>query len=265
MPVEIQSVCEFLDRLAPVRLAEDWDNVGLLVGDPGQLARRIMICLTITPESADEAISRGANLIVAHHPLPFRPLRRITTEATPSRILWNLIRHGIAVYSPHSGFDSAEDGINQRLAKKIGLRDSRPLVPDADKPESLGTGRIGTVIESQLLDEFAGRIKREFQLPGLQVAGHPATPVKTVAVSCGSGGTLLEAARLSGCDTFVTGETSFHTCLEAVANRISVILLGHFSSERFAVEHLADDLQNQFSEIEVWASKKESDPLRWVL
>jgi len=102
----IKKVCGFLDSFAPTRLAEDWDNVGLLVGDPEIEAEKVMTCLTVTPESASEAIEKNVDLIVSHHPLPFRPLKRLTTETVASRLLWDLVRAGVSIYSPHTGFDS---------------------------------------------------------------------------------------------------------------------------------------------------------------
>ena len=95
-------------------LAEEWDNVGLLVGDPDQQVKRVMTCLTITPASAEEALERQAEMIITHHPLPFRPLKRLTTAQTASRLLLQLIEGKIAVHSPHTAFDSAAAGINQQ-------------------------------------------------------------------------------------------------------------------------------------------------------
>jgi dinuclear metal center YbgI/SA1388 family protein len=260
----INDVCGFLDSFAPTRLAEDWDNVGLLAGDPAGEAVRIMTCLTVTPESAVEAINAKTDLIVSHHPLPFRPLKRLTTSTTPSRLLWELIRAGVSIYSPHTGFDSALEGINQTLGQRIGLQEITPLVPIVDDPDGLGAGRIGTLANSLSLDEFVSGVKKSFSLDGIQVVGELNRSVEKIAVACGSGGSFLEQARRSHCDTFVTGEATFHTCLEARANNISLVLLGHFASERFAVEALADRLAQKFDGVEVWASSEESDPLIWV-
>jgi dinuclear metal center YbgI/SA1388 family protein len=260
----IQDLCDYLDRLAPLRLAQEWDNVGLLVGDACGSAERVMTCLTITPESAGEAISRHADLIVTHHPLPFRPLKRITTDHTASRLLWELIRKGISIYSAHTAFDSAVDGINQRLASALGLTDIRPLVPIIGDPDGLGAGRFGKVSDNPSLSDFVGLVKRQFDLTGLQVVGKLEQRVNRAAVSCGSGGSFLEAARLAGCDVMVAGEASFHTGLEAAARGVSLVLLGHFASERFALVHLATELGRHFPSLDVWASEKESDPIMWV-
>lgn len=265
----IYEVCIFLDSFAPTRLAEDWDNVGLLVGDATANVEKVMTCLTITPESAEEAIALGANLIVTHHPLPFHPVKRLTTDKVSSRLLWDLIRAGVAIYSPHTGFDSAHKGINQSLAERIRLNEIQPLNPIADDPDQLGSGRHGVLTEATPLLEFVNNVKSVFDLAGMHVVGRKeegdfVSHVRHVAVACGSGGSFLERAIQIGCDTFVTGETNFHTCLEASAQSVSLVLLGHHASERFAVEALAYRLATEFSDTVVWASEKESDPLEWI-
>ena len=119
----IEALHAFLERFAPHRLAESWDNVGLLVGDRQAEVRRLMTCLTVTPTTVDEAIDGRADLIVTHHPLPFAAVKRLTSETIAGRMLLKLIAAGVAVYSPHTAFDSAAEGINQRLAEGLGLTD----------------------------------------------------------------------------------------------------------------------------------------------
>ncbi len=262
--IELQAVCDFLQEFAPAHLAEDWDNVGLLVGDPSQEVAKIMTCLTVTPASAGEAVRERADLIVAHHPLPFRPLKRLTTESTPSRLLLELIGAGIAVYSPHTAFDSAAGGINQRLAEGLGLEGIAPLVANEQDAFGLGAGRCGTLEEDTGLMELAEKLKSFLSLDGLHVVGSRDRRIKRVAVACGAAGEFLEPARRAGCDALVTGETSFHTCLEAEATDVALLLPGHYASERFAVEFLAEELSRQFATLTVWASRDERDPLRWV-
>ncbi len=259
----IHEICQFLDEFAPPDLAEDWDNVGLLVGDREARVSHLMTCLTITPPSAAEAIESGAQLIVAHHPLPFHPLRRLTSDNVPGRLLLDLIRAGVAVYSPHTAFDSAQTGINQMLAERLGLTDIKPLVPSDSDSHDLGAGRFGRLATSESVADVARRLKELFALDGLHVVGPADRKVQTVAVACGSAGQFLGAARDAGCDALVTGETNFHTCLEAEATEVALLLPGHYASERFAVEHLAAVLADRFNDLEVWASRREADPLRW--
>jgi dinuclear metal center YbgI/SA1388 family protein len=258
----VSAIAAFLEEFAPRRLAAEWDNVGLLVGDARQPVERIMTCLTVTPTSVAEAIAEKANLIVAHHPLPFRSLKRLTTDVPEGRMLLDLIAARIAVASPHTAFDSARSGINQRLAEGLDLGDIGPLVADRDDP-MVGTGRFGFPKGSPTLSNVATRVKDFLNLSGVHVVGDLQMKVRGVAVACGSAGELLDDAGRAGCDCFVTGEARFHTCLQAEALGIGLILAGHFASERFAVERLAELIQSKFASTAVWACRNERDPLRW--
>lgn len=124
--VEILSA---LERLAPLELAESWDNVGLLLGDRQADVTRALTCLTLTPDVADEAIRTDATLIVTHHPVLFKPVQRLTADTTEGRMLGRLLQHGVAVYSPHTAWDNAPRGINQQLAERLGLGEIVPLRP----------------------------------------------------------------------------------------------------------------------------------------
>ena len=260
---KLSEICEFLDRLAPPELAEDWDNVGLLVGDADRDVRRVMTCLTVTPDSAAEAMEESADLVVSHHPLPFRPVRRITGDSTPGRMLLDLIGARVAVYSAHTAFDSTGRGVNARLAEGLGLGDVAPLAPHETLSGDLGGGRCGELAAAIPLIEAIANLKRFLGVEHVQVVGRMDRPVRRVAVACGAAGEFLTQAIAAKCDLFVTGETNFHTCLEAQARGIALVLTGHFASERFAVELLAGDLQPQFAELEVWASRREANPLFW--
>jgi dinuclear metal center YbgI/SA1388 family protein len=159
----VADVAAYLDRFAPPASAAEWDNVGLLVGDPAGPADRVMTCLTVTPDVAAEAVAEKVQLIVAHHPVLFRGAKRLTPSTPDGRVLLPLLRHGVAVYSPHTAFDNCPGGINDGLAKRLGLTDVKPLrmrdgrrecklvvfVPDADLAKvsdavfAAGAGVIG--------------------------------------------------------------------------------------------------------------------------
>jgi dinuclear metal center YbgI/SA1388 family protein len=259
----VATIAEFLEHFAPPRLAEEWDNVGLLVGNTARPVERLMTCLTLTPDSVGEAVAERTDLVVTHHPLPFRPLRRVTSDSVEGRLLLELIEARIAVYSPHTAFDSTGRGINQRLAEGLGLDAIEALIAGADDP-AIGTGRCGKLAEPLKLAELAERTGRFVSIQTVQVVGDPERSISKVAVGCGSAGELLAVARDLHCDCFVTGETRFHSCLEAEASGIALILVGHFASERFAVERLAELLASQFPSATVWASRRERDPLRSI-
>src|SRR5438477_2583544 len=121
--VTVAVVVDTLRQLAPLELAADWDNVGLLLGDPAAPVQRILTCLTVTPEVAAEAVEGGYQLLVTHHPILFRGVKRLTTATPEGRSVLALARAGVAVYSPHTAFDNTHAGINERLAGRLGLTD----------------------------------------------------------------------------------------------------------------------------------------------
>ena len=258
-------IAERLEQFAPQALAEDWDNVGLLVGDVNWPIERIMTCLTVTPTTVQEALEKHADLIVSHHPLPFKALKSITTESTAGKLLLELIGSKIGIYSPHTAFDSAPAGINQHLAIGLGLQQIEALVPTRESSEAdVGAGRLGFLGEEFTLLEMADRVKKFLGVQTLQIVGDDNLTVSRIAIACGSGGSFLSEAIAKECDCLVTGETNLHTCLEAEARGVGLILPGHFASERFALHSLAEYLSDQISNIEVWASLAERDPLRSV-
>ena len=268
MPLTIDRICQYLSELAPLALAESWDNVGLLVGDRSRPITSVMTCLTISPAVADEAIEEGAGMIVTHHPLPFRPLSRITTDNVTGKLLLDLIGAGVAIYSAHTAFDSAARGINQRIAEGLGLSAIAPLEPyktptgttPPPRLEGLGAGRKGHLHEPRPASEVARRAIDFTRSTLPTLIGAPDRPVKKVAIACGSGGSFLDAARRQGCDMLITGESNYHGCLEAESTGVSLLLLGHFASERFGMEAMAEDLASEFPELRCWASQRETDP-----
>ena len=257
----VAAIAAFLEQVAPFRLAEEWDNVGLLVGRRSQDVAKVMTCLTVTPASAAEAVESGVDLIVAHHPMPFAAIKRLTADTTVGQVLLELIAAHVAVYSPHTAFDSARQGVNERLASGLELRGVAALRPHA---EGQGTGRYGWLAERIALGDLADRLKRFLSIERVRMVGPPEQSVRTVAIGCGAADELLETAVAVGCDALVLGEARFHTCLEAQARGIGLLLPGHYASERFAVECLAETLRRQFPDVEVWASRREHDPIQWV-
>lgn len=263
----IANVVDWIEAIAPPALAEEWDNVGLVVGDAARQARRVMTCLTLTEDVADEAIAGGADLVITHHPLPFRPLKRLTTDSPEGRMLWKLIGAEVSIYSPHTALDSALAGINQQLAEGLNLAETIPLVPaDPSDPDStMGAGRCGAVLEPTTLARLAANTRELLSIDHVRVVGDDQQPIARVAIACGSGGSFLEAAIDQGADALVTGEATFHTLLAARTAGVAVVLAGHYASERFALERLAEELASSMSDLEVWASRDECDPLRLMM
>ena len=261
----IDRAVRLLETIAPVRLAADWDNVGLLVGDRLRTVARLMTCLTITGPVVEEALDEKVDLIVAHHPLPFRPLKKLSTDTHEGRLIWRLATASVSIYSAHTAFDSAATGINQAWAEGLGLKKIEPLeaIRASDDP-AIGVGRQGEWAGPATLAEVVERVKQFLTIDGLHIVGSADRKVMRVGIACGSAGELLEAAIARRCDLFITGEARFHTVLEAESADTAMVLVGHYASERFGMERLADQLAKALPDVAVWASKRESDPLRWA-
>ncbi|MBL8889670.1 MAG: Nif3-like dinuclear metal center hexameric protein [Planctomycetaceae bacterium] len=272
-----------LRQWAPAPLAESWDNTGLLLGDPQARVVNLMTCLTVTPPVVAEAIRRHVSLIVTHHPLPFRPLRSLTTNDDTGRLLWHLACHRVSLLSLHTRYDSARDGINQQLAEFLQLEEvqaleQKSLTDDANSSQEhvpsiniaspqtcpVGRGRWGVYSQPRPILNIADTLKQKLRVQHLQHVSSGHTEIKQVAIGCGSAGEFIKDARRLGCDLLVLGETNFHTCLEAQAARIDLLLVGHFASERFAQEVLAARLATELPATNVWCSESETDPIRWL-
>lgn len=265
--VPLDSLCQALAEIAPLQLAESWDNVGLLVGDRRSAVARVMTCLSVSPPVVAEAVEQSADLVIAHHPLPFKPLARITRDTVTGSMLLDLIADGIAVYSAHTAFDSAAAGINQAWAERLGLTAIEPLIEsegDGVGKPGTGAGRCGRLTEPTRLEACLAAAAKLVSASSPRRVGAAERSIQKVAIACGSGGTLLAAARRKGCDLMITGEATFHTCLEAESTGIALGLLGHFASERFAMETLAGELADRFPALTVWPSRGERDPIEPV-
>ena len=251
--MRLQTIVAYLDEQYPASTAEDWDNVGLLVGDLSATVLNALTCLTLTPTVCQEAVENKVDLIVSHHPFPFRPFQRITSETIEGRLLLKLIRNGIAVYSPHTAHDSAPDGVNQQLADLFGLVDLEPLNPN-------GSGRIGNLplpLKLSVLLSLA-----EGQLGRCSFVGQSDRMIHRVAIGCGAADNFVPAASDAGAELLLVGEARFHACLQADSFGLAMILPGHFASEHFAVVTLAEKIAAKFPTLRCFASHTERDVLQ---
>ena len=276
-----------METICPPELAEDWDNVGLLLGSRTDEIEKVLTCLTVDGAVVDEAIAEGVDCVVSHHPFPFHSAKRWTTDTPDGTLLLRLVGAGIAVYSPHTAHDSAFFGINRQLAEGLGLIDVRSLYDgtlpatramlaglDASETQRLeselergvllGTGRIGRFPRPKTLADFAEQVKETLQIERLQVVGADERVVTTVAIGCGAADEFIAEASRRGADAILMGEARFHACEEARARGIGVVLAGHYATERFSAYVMAERIARRFPELAVAASAKESDPIRIV-
>lgn len=230
MSVSIHDLLASLDLLAPFSLAENWDNVGLLVGSPDAAITSILLGLDPSLRLLDEAISQGANTIITHHPLIFHPLTAVITDTPVGIFLEKALAHTINIISCHTNLDNAAGGTSDALALALGLTGLTPLRPGAI--EATGTGRIGLFDPPLTGAAFMDRLFQTLQLATIQVAGTIPEQVKSVALCGGSGSDLAATARARGADLYLSAEIKHSTGRWAEECGFCVIDGTHYGTEQ---------------------------------
>ena len=234
----VRDVAQVLDRLFPPGLAQDWDAVGLSVGDPSADVSRVLFAVDPTQAVAQEAIGSGSQLIVSHHPLMMRGVTSVAANTAKGSVVHALISAGCALYTAHTNADAAAGGVAEALATVLGVNQTSALVPDLTDA-ALGLGRVGTLDEPMSLRDFAHRVAAALPRTehGVRVAGDLESTIRTVAVLGGSGDSLFDAVRAADVDAYVTADLRHHPASEAreVAElgdgRPALVDVSHFASE----------------------------------
>lgn len=253
--VTVQKVFDLINDKAPFSLQMDFDNAGFLVGRGDRVVKKILVSLDITEDVADEAERTGADLIVAHHPVIFHPVKAVTDADPTGRILLRLLEGKIAAICAHTNLDAVQDGVNDALARRLGLTDIGQLKQDGvdGQGRPYGIGRVGTVAETSLCS-FAQLVKENLGAGGVRVADG-GKPVHKVAVGGGACSDMIGDALEQGCDTFVTSDVKYNGFLDAAALGLNLIDAGHFPTENVVCPVLADWLTQGFSEVETVLSQ----------
>lgn len=247
MPTPLREIIARLHDHAPLALAEPWDNAGLLVGDLDRETASILIGLDPTISLAEEAIALGADTIITHHPLIFKPLAAIDTADPTGRFIELALSHRISVIACHTNLDSAAGGVSDALARAIGLDHLQPLAPGPAADPAVGLGRIGRFAAAVPAADFLRRLGDALQLPALSIVGRLPQTIATVALCGGSGSDLAAIARARGADLYLTAEIKHHIARWAEDCGFCLIEGTHYGTERHAVALLADLLQAENS------------------
>ena len=229
--MKIFEITDILESYAPKHMAEDYDNVGLLIGDGGRECKSALLCLDVDEFVAEEAIKKGVELIISHHPIMFSPIKKITADTSEGRCILKLIENNIALYSAHTNLDSANGGLNDLMCEILGL-ESTSVLADTDK--GFGIGRVGNLKESVTLRELAENVKTLFSLDGVRFSGNEEKRVDKVALCSGGGSSLIYDAVASGADVYISGDLKYNNVRDLVFSGVGFIEIPHYKSEIFA-------------------------------
>ena len=251
MTARVIDILNNLELKAPFQLAESWDNVGLLIGNPEQHVTGVIAGLDPTNELIDEAINSNCNTIITHHPIIFKPLASINTGTPEGKLLQKILSHNIAVIGCHTNFDSAEEGVSDVLGQRLGLTNLAPLIAPLGAPTGTGLGRIGSYEAGLTAAAFTKRLLAALELEGVQVTGPIPEVITTVAVCGGSGSDFAKTAFQQGADVYISAEIKHSTAIWARENEFCIIDGTHYATEKPAVALLVKRLL-QANKTEGW-------------
>ncbi|MGL4999767.1 MAG: Nif3-like dinuclear metal center hexameric protein [Cetobacterium sp.] len=246
--MKLSKLINFLENKFPLYLAEDWDNVGLLVGRRDSKIKEVLLSLDLTESVIDKAIELGANLIITHHPIIFKPLRNITSDTLIGRKIIKLIENGISVYSMHTNLDSSKSGLNDFLGEDIlGFKDGKILEHLEKNEREYGIGRVYKLDETITLEKLLEMLKEKLVLDSITfVKAKEIKDIKKVALVSGSGASYWRKAKKAGATVLITGDVKYHEAMDAREENFTIIDIGHFESEHIFSNLIEELLKKEF-------------------
>jgi len=261
--VKIKQVLSALEQFAPLPLQESWDNAGLQVGLTEADVSGALLCLDVNEPVVDEAIRKGCNLIVSHHPLLFRGLKQVSGADYVQRCVIKAIKHDIVVVSMHTNMDNARGGVNWKIAERLGLSDVRFFAQKQVDGMEAGSGVIGTLAEPLAARDFIASVKARFGVACARCNELLQRPIRRVAICGGAGDFLLDDAEREGADAFITGEMHYHVYF-GHEQRIQICVIGHYESEQFTGEVFRDIIRQACPGVRTELAETLTNPIAYL-
>lgn len=260
----LRTLCAFLESIAPLHLQESYDNAGLIVGDLDQIITGVTVCLDSTEAVIDEAIERGDNVVVAHHPIVFSGLKSLTGANYIERTVIKAIKHGIAIYAIHTNLDNVlENGVNERIAQVLGLEQLEILAPKDVSTPTIGAGIIGHTTSGEAPIDFLKKVQQVLKVGSLKYTEICRSEIRKVAICGGSGSFLLEHAKRASCDIFITSDFKYHQFFDA-NKEIIIADVGHFESEQYTIDLIKELINNKFSNFAARCTNVLTNPINYL-
>ena len=258
----VQEIIDAIEQKAPLAYQEEWDNSGLQVGNRHAVVTGVLLCTDVTEAVMAEAIGRGCNLVVSHHPLIFRGIKHLVGGSVTERVVAAAVKHDVAVYSAHTSMDNAPGGVSWHMAKRLAMTDVEVLEAHPAAGPQVGCGVVGNV-EPTTVEHFVARCKEAFEADGVRYSGDPRAVVTRVALCGGAGAFLADNAIAAGAQVFVSGDMKYHDFLEK-NDRIVMVDVGHYESEHFTKEIFYDIIQKKNPNFAVAFAKDETNQIKYL-
>ena len=261
--MKIKQVLSALERFAPLPLQESWDNAGLQLGLTEGAVSGALLCLDVNEQIVDEAVAKGCNLIVSHHPLLFRGLKQISGADYVQRSVIKAIKHDIVIVSMHTNMDNALDGVNWKIAERLGLTDCKFFAQKTVDGIEAGSGVVGNLPLQMDARAFIELVKKQFGVQCAQCNALLQRPISKVAICGGAGDFLLSDAIGEGADAFITGEMHYHQYF-GFEQQIQICVIGHYQSEQYTAEIFRDIIQKDCPGVKVCISETNTNPIVYI-
>lgn len=245
---KVRDVVEYLNKFFPENIASQGDPVGLQIGSIDQEVSHIMTTLDVRPEVVEEAVAKGVDLIISHHPVMFRPAPNLDFSDPQNKMYGDIIKNNITVYSIHTNSDKAQDGSADWEAEELGLKDVEPFAPDDD---GIAIGRKGRLPYEMSAYDFAYYVKDKFRIPMARlITADNKKMISSVAFVCGDGGKFWRRALEEGMDAYITGDVYYHVGHDMVSSGLTVVDPGHYTEKLF--KYKMGDKLTKWNEEQGW-------------
>tara|TARA_B110000003_G_scaffold235095_1_gene239082 strand:+ start:2170 stop:2949 length:780 start_codon:yes stop_codon:yes gene_type:complete len=259
--MNIKNIANYLEEIAPIDQAEDFDNVGLLVGDYKTDVSGILVTLDTLEETIDEAIAKNCNLIVSFHPIIFSGLKKINGESYVERVVLKAIKNNIAIYATHTALDNSKVGVSAKMCEILGIKNYNILIPKKDK--STGMGMIGELANPMKEEDFLNYTKMIFNSGCIRHSKKIGKYINKVAVLGGSGSFAIPNAIKDKADAYISADFKYHDFFKA-EDKILLIDVGHYESEQFTKNLLVEYLTKKFTSFAIILSEKSTNPIYYL-
>ena len=262
--MKIKDVIDALDGFAPLPLQEDFDNAGLQIGLTEAEVSGALLCLEATEQIVDEAVEKGCNLIVTHHPLIFHKLRQISDADYVQRTVMKAIKHDITIVSMHTNLDSAEGGVNYMIARKLcaDMQTAKLLGEHEINGVKGGLGLVCEMKEALSAEDFIKKVKETFGVKVAMTNELLERPIKKVAICGGAGSFMLPQAVEAQADAFLTGEMHYHEYF-GQEQVIQIVVIGHYESEQYTINLLEEIINRRCPEVRTCLTENVTNPVRY--
>ncbi|MGL5122926.1 MAG: Nif3-like dinuclear metal center hexameric protein [Fusobacteriaceae bacterium] len=256
--INLKEIIINFEKKFPKKLAEDWDNVGLIIGNEESVIKKIVIGLDADIETIKFAIENNADLLITHHPMIFSSIKKINFNTVLGKKIMDIIVNKINLYTLHTNIDSGKNGLNDYILEKIGIFDSKILDPNHLEKEA-GIGRYFKLENEVSLNEYVKEIKKKLNIKNILCYSKDLDKkIKKVSLVNGAGANFWKKSKFYGSDLLITGDVKYHDALEGMENGISFLDIGHYESEKLFLHLIEKELKEKYPKVEIKTFEKES-------